>query len=363
MDRRNVLLGGAALALAPGLPENALAQAAFAPSPGKWRSFEVTTALSLASAQSGAQAWIPIPSFQGEGWMRPGETTWALGAGEAAIVRDPVSNAAMVHARWRSGQSAEITVVSRFAARDRAVSLQERDATPLDAGHRKHYTSATELLRLDGIAKETAQRIVSGADTDIEKARRIYEWIVDNTFRNPTTRGCGLGDIEAMLKTGNLSGKCADLNALYVGLARAAGIPARDIYGIRVAPSAFGFKSLGAATATITKSQHCRAEVFLDGVGWFPVDPADVRKVVLEEPPGKLALDDPKVLAARKALFGAWETNWLAYNDAHDLKLPGASGPAIPFFMYPQAETSAGRLDSLDPDTFKYAITARELPA
>jgi hypothetical protein len=31
--------------------------------------------------------------------------------------------------------------------------------------------------------------------------------------------------------------------------------------------------------------------------------------------------------------------------------------------MYPQAENKAGFLDSLDPDKFKYRITARELTA
>jgi hypothetical protein len=40
--------------------------------------------------------------------------------------------------------------------------------------------------------------------------------------------------------------------------------------------------------------------------------------------------------------------------------LPGASGPPLHFFMYPQAETAEGRLDSLDPDAFRYEITARE---
>jgi hypothetical protein len=29
--------------------------------------------------------------------------------------------------------------------------------------------------------------------------------------------------------------------------------------------------------------------------------------------------------------------------------------------MYPQAETAGGRLDSLDPDNFKYTITSREV--
>ena len=85
--------------------------------------------------------------------------------------------------------------------------------------------------------------------------------------------GCGIGDVRSMLTSKNFGGKCADLNAHYVGLSRAAGLPARHVYGLRVAQSARGFKSLGLATATATKGQHCRAEVYLDQAGWVPVDP------------------------------------------------------------------------------------------
>jgi hypothetical protein len=53
-----------------------------------------------------------------------------------------------------------------------------------------------------------------------------------------------------------------------------------EIFGIRVADSNV-MKSLG-KSGDITKAQHCRAEVYIDSKGWFPVDPADVRKVVLE---------------------------------------------------------------------------------
>jgi hypothetical protein len=122
-------------------------------------------------------------------------------------------------------------------------------------------------------------------------------------------------------------------------------------------------QSLGAGSETITNAQHCRAEVFLNGYGWVATDPADVRKVVLEEPPGNLPISDPKVEAARKTLFGAWEGNWLAYNTAHDVSLPGSTGPSVGFFMYPQAECAGSRLDCLDPDAFKYTITAKELAA
>src|SRR5260221_7839627 len=150
----------------------------------------------------------------------------------------------------------------------------------------------------DGIVRATATEITKGSNTDVEKARAIYEWIVENTSRNPKTRGCGLGDIRFMLETKDFGGKCADLNALYVGLARAAGLPARDVYGIRVAKSEMGYKSLGTSSENITKAQHCRAEVYLTGHGWVPVDPADVRKVVLEEPPGNRPLDDDLVKKA-----------------------------------------------------------------
>ena len=225
----------------------------------------------------------------------------------------------------------------------------------------KNYLRPTKLLPTDGIVKETALEITSSARTDVDKARAIYEWIVENTYRNPKTRGCGVGNIRFMLESRDLGGKCADLNALYVGLARAAGLPARDVYGIRVARSEMGYKSLGASSDNVTKAQHCRAEVYLGDYGWVPVDPADVRKVMLEEPPGNRPSDDEMVRKARARLFGSWEMNWMAYNFANDVALPGSDGPPLGFMMYPQAETADGRVDSLDPDIFKYEITSREI--
>ncbi|HTC90394.1 MAG TPA: transglutaminase-like domain-containing protein [Bryobacteraceae bacterium] len=251
-----------------------------------------------------------------------------------------------------------------MATKNYAVDLSVPGKAPkADRAELEYFLRPTKLLPTDGIVKETAIEITGGAKTDLEKARAIYEWIVDNTFRDPKTRGCGIGDIRFMLESKDLGGKCADLNALYVGLARAAGLPARDVYGIRIAKSDLGYKSLGASSENITKAQHCRAEVYIDSHGWVPVDQADVRKVVLEEPPGNRPLDDLMVKKARARLFGSWEMNWMAYNFAHDVKLPKSPGAPVGFLMYPQAETSGGRLNSLDPDDFKYEITSREIPA
>jgi transglutaminase-like putative cysteine protease len=325
--------------------------------------FEVTTRIEPAAGNGAVRVWLPLPSVDEATWMRPTGNLWQGNAASMREVADPLYGTRMLAAQWEAGAAAPLLeVVSRFATRDRAIDLaQPGRIAPLDATARALHTRPTELMPTGGIVRKTALEIVKGARTDIDKARAIYEWIVENTERDPKTRGCGLGDIRSMLETGNLKGKCADLNALYVGLARAVGLPARDVYGVRVADSKFGYKSLG-KSGDITKAQHCRAEVWLAGFGWVPVDPADVRKVVLEEKPG-LTLQDDVAVAARQTLFGAWETNWLAYNVAHDLALPGSNGPKVPFLMYPQGENAGGRFDSLDAASFVYKLSSKEITA
>jgi len=336
----------------------------FDPNPANgWRVFEVSMRAEVARGGSETRVWLPLPSLDEAAWIRPMGNLWQGNAAAMQIARDPVYGAQMLAATWGAETGTPVVeVTSRIATRDRAIDFsQPGPMKPLDRAALKLYTGPTELLPTDGIVRLTASEITRGARSDLDKARAIYEWVVDHTARNPKTRGCGLGDIRAMLESGDLSGKCADLNALYVGLARAAGLPARDVYGIRIADSRFGYKSLG-KSGEISKAQHCRAEVWLAGFGWVPVDPADVRKVVLEEKPG-LKLQDEVVIVVRNRLFGSWEMNWLAYNVAHDISLPGSSGPKIPFLMYPQGENASGRFDSLDPESFRYRISAREVTA
>jgi transglutaminase-like putative cysteine protease len=367
MDRRAFLKSGAILPAAATLPDLSFAQGAlFDPRPtGKWRAFEVTTRVEIVFPEGVTRVWLPIPSVD-SGYQKTLDNAWSGNAQTAKIIHDGTYGAGMLYAEWPTAEkNPVIELFSRFATRNRAVDFSARPASveKLSPGQRAFYTGATEHMPTDGIVRKTAQDITRGARTDYDKAKAIYEWVVENTYRDPKTRGCGVGDIKTMLETGNFGGKCADLNALYVGLARASGLPARDVYGVRVAKSQFGYRSLGAGTANITRAQHCRAEVHLAAFGWVPVDPADVRKVVLEEKTQPTDLSDPVVQAVRPKLFGAWEMNWLAFNTANDFALPNSKGGKLTFFMYPQAETAQGRLDSLDPDNFKYTMTAKELGA
>src|SRR5262245_49014318 len=365
MQRREFLQTTSALGAAALVPAIARAQQTyFNPQPGGWRDFEIVTRVEVLKPSGVTRVWLPLPSVRDAG-QKVMDNAWSGNAKAAQILRDGKYGAGMLYAEWPAGEAQPVLeLTSRFATRNRAVDFAKRGGVEkLEPAEYAFYTEPTVLMPTDGIVKKTAVEITKGARSDEEKARRIYDWIVENTFRDPKTRGCGVGDIKAMLETGNLGGKCADLNALYVGLARSVGLPARDVYGLRVAKSAFGYRSLGAGTENVTRAQHCRAEVFLESYGWVPVDPADVRKVVLEEKDKPTTLDDPIVPPVRAKLFGAWEMNWLAYNTAHDVALPNSDGAKLAFLMYPQAETANGRLDSLDPDNFRYRIAAREIAA
>ena len=331
--------------------------------PANWRTFEVKTRVEVLKPSGPTRIWLPAALPDGAPFQKTLANEFAAEGGEATLVRRSADGLGIVSAVFPAGVKPVLTLTSRVATAGHAVNLAT-PGPPAKPGNARldHFLRPTRLLPIDGIVKSTAAEITAGVRTDLDKARAIYDWIVDNTFRDPKVRGCGIGDIRVMLESRDLGGKCADLNALYVGLARASGLPARDVYGIRIATSELGYKSLGAATANISKAQHCRAEVYLDRYGWVPVDPADVRKVVLEEPPGNRSLHDEAVQKARARLFGSWEMNWMAYNFAHDVALPGSASPApLAFFMYPQAETNEGRVDSLNPESFQYEISAQEI--
>jgi transglutaminase-like putative cysteine protease len=341
----------------------------FAQAPVGWTTYEIVTEVNLESPNGAAESWIPLPLVLDTNYFQTLAIRSEASDPKAVnqIYETPDKQARMLWTKWdKSATSHSVKVSILVSTFNRHLEMASPSpALKLSKEDQRFWTRSTKYLPTDGIVKTKSQEALANTPanaTDVEKAKAIYNWVVDNTHRDPKTRGCGQGDVKLMLETNNLGGKCADINAVFVALARSAGIPARDVYGIRIADSARGYKSLG-KSGDITKAQHCRAEFYANGYGWVPVDPADVRKVILEET-GGLAVNDPKVLAIREYLFGNWEMNWMAYNYDHDIALPGSklgSKGDIPFLMYPQAENTEGRFDSLDPDNFKYKITSRRI--
>ncbi len=208
------------------------------------------------------------------------------------------------------------------------------------------YLIATSLSPNVGKVKEKAEDITRDKMTTLAKARVIYDWIVDHMYRDPQIKGCGIGDVERLLES--LGGKCGDIHSVYVALARSVGVPSREIFGIRIPNGKEG---------DMTKAQHCWSEFYLPGYGWVPIDPSDVRKIMLEK---KLNLGEEKEY--REYYFGAWDENRISYGIGRDLILnPPQKDGKLNYFMYPYAEADGKALDDLFGFNLGYTITFREL--
>ena len=146
MSRRDVLGTGAAAAASMLLPRDASAQAAFAPRPGAWRSFQTVTQVEIRKDTLKAQAWVPLPAFNEPEWFRPGGSTWTSNAETIGIKRDPNYGAEFLHVVWSDDVKAPLVeVTSKFSTRDRAIDLtvprqpdlaQRRRSPPLHRGNR-----------------------------------------------------------------------------------------------------------------------------------------------------------------------------------------------------------------------------------
>jgi transglutaminase-like putative cysteine protease len=355
--------GSIALASLPSwLPAAESSERSFDPRPGVWRTFDVVTTIAPQDFSGPTTVWMPIPAID-SAWQRTIETSISGNALQARQLKFDDEMQCVVAQFLSDSAEPTLQVTSRVQTQSRAFDRARHPARLRHAGLER-WVRPTALKPTDGIVRKVAQQITDGAHGDLAKVQRIYEWIVVNTYREPKVRGCGLGDIKVMLETENFGGKCADINGLFVGLCRAVGLPARDLYGLRLAPSAFGYREIGGNPANLQGAQHCRSEVYVREYGWLAMDAADVDKVMRQETSEWIKdADHPLIAPLRKGLFGGWEGNWMAYNCAEDVTLPGSTGGSLPFLMYPQAENSKGRYDSLDARAFTYTITAREVMA
>ena len=173
----------------------------FDPQPGAWRNFQILTRIEIANADGKSQAWIPVPAVNELNWFKSLGNEWTSN-GRATLIRDAKYGAEMLHVEWTDAEKSPVVeVTSRIATRDRAIDFAKPSRpAPLSAAELEINTKGIELLiPVDGIVKQASDKIVTKADakTDIEKARAIYEWIVDNTFRDARVGGCGIGDIAA----------------------------------------------------------------------------------------------------------------------------------------------------------------------
>src|SRR5688572_25951877 len=185
MDRRAFLRSTAIAAAGASLPW----RTPFAQAQAPWRTFEVTTRVDLVLPQGGSRVWLPLPLAAPTEWHRDLGSAWKGNAARAEVLKEPKYGVTMLYAEWPASQAApSLELTSRVATRDRDANLAAGEKE-LSAEERKFFTAPTELIPTDGIVRATASEIVRGKSADVDKARAIYEWVVENTFRDPKVRG------------------------------------------------------------------------------------------------------------------------------------------------------------------------------
>jgi hypothetical protein len=258
--------------------------------------FEITTHVHVQQPSGVTRVWLPTPLAVASYQNTLGDT-YTIEEGSVTMVEREGLD--LLAAEWRDRADPILTLTSRVATKARRVDFSAPDVPPP-----KDFSAFAPYLRAPRTRAEPtpladhAAAVAKGSGTDLDRARAIFDALTAGDHSNHQ-----------------------DLPATYVSVARGAGLPARPVYGLALAKS------------DATRAQAIRVEVYLVGYGWVPID-----------------------LGARQ--FGAWDPAWVAFNSEQDLTLPGAARGALPYFMHPQAETAGRRVDSLDPDGFRYTITA-----
>lgn len=319
-----------------------------APVFAKERLVEITMEFKLNAPEDArtVRLWIPYPMSDENQDITDVRITGNFSG--YGIYRDAEYGNTILYAQWDGPSKERIMTYSFKVNRKEQVTKgfpeSELKFSPKEMDK---YLRPARMLPLDGKVKDYAMRITKDKKTILEKAAAIYDWIVENMYRDPNVKGCGFGEVERLLET--RGGKCADIHSVFVALARASGIPAREVFGIRIPKGKEG---------DMTKAQHCWAEFYLPGYGWVVVDPADVRKAILEQ---KITLEEARPL--REYYFGAVDENRIAFGTGRDIRLnPPQNGEPLNYFMYPYAEVDGKPLnEDLYGFNIGYKISFKEI--
>ncbi len=260
----------------------------------------------------------------------------------SGVYRDPQTGATYLYAQWNRITTPPAVVMTFHVNSHghKQTGLHAADL-PIPAPI-KEYLKSTPCAPITPQIRRIARQATKGKKTILAKARAVYDWVVDNTFRDPSVHGCGLGIPSRTLNELEGGGKCADLSSVFVSIARAAGVPARDVFGLRLAhPKA----------DDITSAFHCWAQFYLPGTGWVTADPADVRKMML-------------VHHLKQA--GKWREFFWGGDDLFRVALekharcvtfvPRQKGKPLGYFMYPFAQVDGQTLNYFAPQKFRYSV-------
>jgi transglutaminase-like putative cysteine protease len=191
------------------------------------------------------------------------------------------------------------------------VVRKEKAAYPGNGDEAARYLRPEKLVPVNTTFKTLALDAASGKNSEVERAKALYDHVVGRMRYDKSGTGWGRGD--AVYACDARTGNCTDFHAYFIALARSIGIPARFAVGATIPAN----KNEGAIDG-----YHCWAEFFADG-RWVPVDISEAWK-------------NPKLA---DYYFGHNPANRFELTKGRDLIVDPApaSGP-INFLAYPLLE-------------------------
>jgi transglutaminase-like putative cysteine protease len=209
----------------------------------------------------------------------------------------------------------DIRIRFRVLRRERTTRLPGADPAPIDAKTDPalaFYLRPARMIPLGGIIGQLSAETTQGVTDLLAKARKIYEYVIAHMRYDKSGTGWGRGD--AVWACSSHRGNCTDFHSLFIGMARAAGIPARFRIGFPLPENEHQGEIPG---------YHCWAEFYINKVGWVPIDASE-------------AWLDP---ARHDFYFGNLDPDRVMFTMGRDLRLgPPQQGEPLNYFVYSYAE-------------------------
>jgi transglutaminase-like putative cysteine protease len=242
------------------------------------------------------------------------------------ILKEPRNGNSILHISLTDQHPHDFTVTMKAHVLRREYLHNDFSKIRKDKGEQRpgdvgQWLRPDKRVPIDDRVRKLAREVTQDKKSDLEKEHAIYDYVVDNMSYDKSGTGWGNGDIfwACDMKRGN----CTDFHALFIGLSRASGIPARFSIGFPIPPER-GQGEIG--------GYHCWAEFYLNGFGWVPVDASEARKH-----PEK-----------RAYFFGAHDENRVQFTTGRDLVLnPRQTGEPLNYFIYPYVEVNGQPYDKV----------------
>ena len=218
-------------------------------------------------------------------------------------------------------EDAALQIMLSFKVRRKEYGISNTDSS--FGKNIKRFLKPDRLVPVDGKIRTLARHITQGKPGDIEKARAVYDYIIDEiTYSKDDPNVCGVGD--SLLTLEHKKGICTDYHSLFISLVRSLGIPAKFEIGFRIPAD----KEQG-----MLNGYHCWAKFYINGIGWIPVDISEADK-------------NPR---KRDYFFGHIDENRIHLTTGRDIRLKNAQdSQPLNFFIYPYAEVNGSIFKDID---------------